>query len=417
MSRNTIVLSVSFLLPFAFVAAGQPRIYWTENQPGKIKRADLDGANLDLLYEKSDMAGGPVGIALDLVHGKMYWIDDPDGKIRCANLDGSGITDKAVTGLNGPDFIELDLGAGMMFYTNDGQDRVQRANFDGSGVANVVTGTELPIGIALNPLARKVYWTDLDDGTVKRADMDGLNSNVEPIITGLTRPFDIVIDLVAGKIYWTDAGVPSTPDGLILCAGLDGQNQAVVSTGWQDPYGITLDHSTNKLCWADFTAGTITCSDLDGTNPQTVASGLSNPYGVALEVVSICGNGVVEGLEACDDGFADACGTCNTNCTGLGTGASCGDGIICPELEACDDEATDTPTCDSDCTSIECGDEHINRAAGESCDPPGGFCLEDCSLDPTIPAVSEWGVLAMLICLLIAGTIISSRSFRSYSRR
>ena len=30
-------------------------------------------------------------------------------------------------------------------------------------------------------------------------------------------------------------------------------------------------------------------------------------------------------LEACDDGFTDACGTCNADCSGAGTGATCGD--------------------------------------------------------------------------------------------
>ena len=35
-------------------------------------------------------------------------------------------------------------------------------------------------------------------------------------------------------------------------------------------------------------------------------------------------------LEQCDDGY-DACGTCNAECSGAGTGATCGDGEVCPE--------------------------------------------------------------------------------------
>ena len=45
----------------------------------------------------------------------------------------------------------------------------------------------------------------------------------------------------------------------------------------------------------------------------------------------VCGDGIVQPLfEVCDDGFTDACGTCNADCTG-GTGAVCGDGDVCPE--------------------------------------------------------------------------------------
>ena len=46
-------------------------------------------------------------------------------------------------------------------------------------------------------------------------------------------------------------------------------------------------------------------------------------------------------LEQCDDGFADACGSCNADCSGVGSGATCGDGEQCPELEFCDDGFTD----------------------------------------------------------------------------
>ena len=45
------------------------------------------------------------------------------------------------------------------------------------------------------------------------------------------------------------------------------------------------------------------------------------------------------------------CGSCNADCTGVGTGAICGDGETCPELEFCDDGFADAcGTCNADCT-------------------------------------------------------------------
>ena len=48
----------------------------------------------------------------------------------------------------------------------------------------------------------------------------------------------------------------------------------------------------------------------------------------------VCGDGIVQPLfEACDDGFTDACGSCNADCFGAGSGSTCGDGEHCPETE------------------------------------------------------------------------------------
>jgi cysteine-rich repeat protein/parallel beta-helix repeat protein len=109
----------------------------------------------------------------------------------------------------------------------------------------------------------------------------------------------------------------------------------------------------------------------------TVLLGTSGVVGAAS---GVCGDGVLDESEACDDGFTDACGTCNADCTGGGDGYSCGDGIICPEFEVCDD-AGDSETCDYDCTLVACGDAHVNFVAGEECDDGNTETGDGCSMD------------------------------------
>jgi cysteine-rich repeat protein len=122
---------------------------------------------------------------------------------------------------------------------------------------------------------------------------------------------------------------------------------------------------------------------------------------------SNCGDGMIDGAEACDDGGESA--TCDANCTlvvcGDGTfnatageecdegGATptcnadctmpfCGDGVVnMPAGEECDD-AGESATCDSDCTSVSCGDDVTNMAAGEECDDSAQSptCDADCTL-------------------------------------
>jgi cysteine-rich repeat protein len=85
-----------------------------------------------------------------------------------------------------------------------------------------------------------------------------------------------------------------------------------------------------------------------------------------------CGDGVVGPGEVCDDGNIIDKDGCSADCR---TMIDCGDGIVDPG-EDCDAGAGDSPGCDADCTFVECGDGHVNRAAGEECDSAGAITAE-----------------------------------------
>ena len=124
---------------------------------------------------------------------------------------------------------------------------------------------------------------------------------------------------------------------------------------------------------------------------------IARPLAVALPVA------MVGPSEFCDDGFTDACGSCNADCSAAervpsvvmakraqnlssattampkrcgnadcsaaGTAAVCGDGTLCPELEFCDDGNTDAcDGCYGDCSQADnvCGDAILECA--ETCD-------------------------------------------------
>ena len=66
-------------------------IVWVDADTDKIQRANLDGSNIEDLVTQGLEA--PIGIALDVVGGKMYWTDAGTDKIQRANLDGSNVED------------------------------------------------------------------------------------------------------------------------------------------------------------------------------------------------------------------------------------------------------------------------------------------------------------------------------------
>ena len=80
------------------VDAAGGKMYWTDYGTNRIQRASLDGSNIETLVSRG--LENPYGIALDVTGGKMYWTDFGEvgtgaqyGKenIKRANLDGSNV--------------------------------------------------------------------------------------------------------------------------------------------------------------------------------------------------------------------------------------------------------------------------------------------------------------------------------------
>lgn len=100
----------------------------------------------------------------------------------------------------------------------------------------------------------------------------------------------------------------------------------------------------------------------------------------------VCGNGIVEGAEVCDDGDGIDNNACNNSCQP--NGEFCGDGIV-NGTEVCDDGDPFGGPCPSDCQPgdgdiVACGDGIAGNTLGEICDDgnviPGDGCT-NCQLD------------------------------------
>jgi len=90
---------------------------------------------------------------------------------------------------------------------------------------------------------------------------------------------------------------------------------------------------------------------------------------------AVCGNGVKEGSEACDDGNQDDTDACLGTCQA----ASCGDGLVRAGVEDCDDaNSENTDDCLNTCKAASCGDGFV-RAGVEDCDDKNAVNDDACS--------------------------------------
>lgn len=126
---------------------------------------------------------------------------------------------------------------------------------------------------------------------------------------------------------------------------------------------------------ASTSTGDVTSSTTDGEASSTSAAS-SSTSGAA----PICGDGVLDENEDCDDGPDNAeTAACLPTCAA----ASCGDGNVQAGVEACDDgNEDDTDACTSVCEAAACGDGSIQGE--EECDDGGDngdsrACKSDCT--------------------------------------
>ena len=212
------------------VDAAGGKIYWTEktsNNTGKIHSANLDGSGAQVL---KDLPSLPYGLALDSANDKLY-LTNSRSKIRRMNIDGTQFEANFIQGLSAP--MNIAVSSGRVYWTEEGGN-VRFANVEGTKVVrDIATGSGTLGGIAIG--GNKVYWTEQTDETTGRVRSANLNgTGVAEVITLTTVPHGIAVDIADGKIFWADN------QGRIQRIRIDNLKLLNVVTGLMAPSALAL---------------------------------------------------------------------------------------------------------------------------------------------------------------------------------
>ena len=251
-------------------AGSRPPMLWVDG--GGIYA--LVGASVERFAPSVDNA-----LNLTVAGGKVYWTEqtgESAGTINSADLDGSDVEQlKAIKAV--PMGIAVDTAARKLYWTNS-RGRIQSADLDGSGIENVLQNLPGPKDIAV---ARgNVYWTEYDseeeEGNVGLVNSTG-RGTPKYISTGSDTPGSLVI--AGNKVYWTER--TGTSSGTINSANLNGSGAKQLKAIRAVPMGIAVDASRSKLYWTN-SRGRVQSANLDGSKVENVVDGLGAPGDMVL---------------------------------------------------------------------------------------------------------------------------------------
>ncbi len=127
------------------------------------------------------------------IKSKRYWADAAAGAIRRSNLDGSGI-ENVVAGLDAPYGLARDPIAGVLVWTNSGGDgTVQRWNPASGELGTLQSAFEEPYAIVLEGEVRTAYAV-VDASVVKvTEDYGGDSDATEVLVPGEPEPLPLTV--------------------------------------------------------------------------------------------------------------------------------------------------------------------------------------------------------------------------------
>ena len=120
-------------------------------------------------------------------------------------------------------------------------------------------------------------------------------------------------------------------------------------------------------------AATDGTSDTDDTSATAPTGTTGLDMGLTTGPSPVCGNGLVEGEEQCDDGNLDDSDSCTVACRL----AICGDGILQPPEQCDDGNDLDSDLCSNTCAPATCGDGLLQT--GEACDDGNKIDTDTCT--------------------------------------
>ena len=217
-------------------------------QRTQISKISLDSPDFTSVPLPLGKVKYAIAIDYDPVEDFIYWSDEELHAIKRSHPDGSALMDIVTTEIEHPDGLAIDWLARNLYWTDTGTDRIEVCRLDGT-YRRVLINENLgePRAIAVAPSLGWMFWSDWNEKypKVERSSLDG-TERVTLVSDNLAWPNGIALDVDARRIYWCDAKTDK-----IEVANMDGSDRRVVlSESLPHVFGLSL--LGDYLYWTDW---------------------------------------------------------------------------------------------------------------------------------------------------------------------
>lgn len=306
---------------------GQTRLYLAEyqyNNP-RLKTMLLDGSSVQEIFTPPLSEWLLVGLDYDATAGKIYWTHGSHpGTIRRANPDGSA-GQLLLTGLKYPRGVALDPLAGKIYWAEappqgNAMGLIRRSNADGTGLETWYALAPYDPNLSyvgkpiVDPLNGYLYFCAANE--IRRVKLEGPGP-AQTVVRGLNTTTAVALDIANDKIYFVDG---NTNTDILGCARLDDTDFEVLvdlspgAFGSSGLYDLRLDLAGGKAYFTDEIAKVVRRCNLDGsgleviyTSPASLAPTSISFDADPLPPVQDCNGNSIRDLDDIESGTSEDC--------------------------------------------------------------------------------------------------------------
>jgi DNA-binding beta-propeller fold protein YncE len=282
MTHHLLRIGCSFLvtLVFSFLSLSAQSIYWLDASFGtpRISKSAPDGSNVQSIL--LDTHSFPEFL-VSSPYGGILWSELVFSGAKVHHADGalSGIT-SILTNSSSLRGLAVDKDSNWIYFASSNmitKPRIERMHADGSTrqlFLSLDSLTSNPRSLWIDPVGRKLYWTEFTKGKIRRVDLT-LGALPQDVVVGLNGPVGMAVDPVHQKIYWTEANANT-----LKCCNFNGSGIALVLTNLSSPNYLTIDTAGGKLYWTEIGVPRIGRANLNGSSVETLPISVVHPTGI-----------------------------------------------------------------------------------------------------------------------------------------
>ncbi|MCJ8746583.1 hypothetical protein PDJAM_G00143440 [Pangasius djambal] len=179
----------------------EQKVYWINMDAEAVMWTTLDQKSRGTLIQGVRTEC----VAVDWVGRNLYWTDRAEGQINAVRLDSFRAEPVVIVDDDVDELRSLALlpQKGLMFWSETGDEaQIERAGMDGSNRRVLVRRSlRWPVGLAVDLLQNRLYWTDEKLRCIGSATLDGDDVKILQLMETLS-PFSLSV--FGDFVYWSD---------------------------------------------------------------------------------------------------------------------------------------------------------------------------------------------------------------------